>query len=52
MRYRDWDYKKNEYAQMMCIVTEIDWSGALLLSWGDNERWAMADSVELINENR
>ena len=26
MRYRDWDYKKNEYAQMMCIVTEINWS--------------------------
>lgn len=27
MRYRDWCYKKNEYAQTFCIVTEIDWNG-------------------------
>jgi hypothetical protein len=27
MRYRDWDYKTNDYAQTFCIVTEIDWSG-------------------------
>ena len=26
MRYRDWDYKTQEYAQTMCIVTEIDWT--------------------------
>jgi hypothetical protein len=27
MRYRDWCYKKQEYAQTFCIVTEIDWNG-------------------------
>ena len=27
MRYRDWCYKKNEYAQTFCMVTEIDWNG-------------------------
>ena len=46
------DLVMHTYDATVWMIAKIDWSGALLLSWGGNERWAMADSVELINENR
>ena len=46
------DLVKHTYDATVWMVAKIDWSGALLLAWGDTQRWAMVHSVEALNETR
>jgi len=46
------DLVKHTYDATVWMVAKIDWSGALLLAWGDTQRWAMAHSVEVVNAAR
>jgi len=46
------DLVKHTYDATVWMITKIDERGALLLAWGDTQRWAMVHSVEVLNEAR